>query len=91
MSGEADAIIVGSGPGGATVAEVHLFRQGLNDNGQVAFFARLDDGTEVELPEGSELAEPLGELIKAVLLKARGDGMFAGLPKAAGCELGVEH
>jgi hypothetical protein len=30
---------------GATVTEVHLFRQGLNDNGQVAFFARLDDGT----------------------------------------------
>jgi hypothetical protein len=49
------------------------------------------DGTEVELPEGAELAEPLGELIKAVLLKARADGVFSKLPKANGCELGVEH
>ena len=49
------------------------------------------DGTDVELPEGSELAEPLGDLIKAVLLKARADGVFAALPKTAGCELGVEH
>jgi len=49
------------------------------------------DSTEVVLPPGAELAEPLGELVKAVLLKARTDGVFAGLPKAAGCELGVEH
>ena len=49
------------------------------------------DGTEVELPEGSELAEPLGDLIKSVLLKARADGLLATLPKAPGCELGVEH
>ncbi len=49
------------------------------------------DGTEVELPEGTELAEPLGELVKAVLLKARADGVFAALPKTADCELGIEH
>ncbi len=49
------------------------------------------DGTEVVLPECTELAEPLGELVKAVLLKARADGVFARLPKAPGCELGVEH
>ena len=49
------------------------------------------DGTEAVLPEGTELAEPLGELVKAVLLKARADGVFAGLPKASGCEWGVEH
>lgn len=49
------------------------------------------DGTEIELPEGSSLAEPLGELLKAVLLKARADGVFDGLPKTAACELGVEH
>jgi hypothetical protein len=49
------------------------------------------DGTETILPEGTELAEPLGELVKAVLLKARANGEFAALPKAAGCELGVEH
>jgi hypothetical protein len=48
------------------------------------------DGTEVELPEGTDLDEPLGELVKAVLLKARADGLFARLPKAPGCELGVE-
>ena len=49
------------------------------------------DGSEVELPECTELAEPLGEMIKAVLLKARADGIFAALLKAPGCELGVEH
>jgi hypothetical protein len=37
------------------------------------------------------LAEVLGELIKAVLLKARADGVFAELQKAPGCEFGVEH
>ena len=49
------------------------------------------DGTEVELPADTELAEPLGDLIRAVLLQARSDRLFDGLPKAAGCELGVEH
>ena len=49
------------------------------------------DGTEAILPAGTELAEPLGELVKAVVFKARADGVFAGLPKAAGCELVVEH
>jgi hypothetical protein len=49
------------------------------------------DGTEAVLPPGTELAEPLGEMLKAVLFKARADGLFAGLPKAAGCEMGVEH
>ena len=49
------------------------------------------DGSETVLPAGTELAEPLGGLLKAVLLKARADGLFAGLPKAVGCELGVEH
>lgn len=49
------------------------------------------DGSEVEYPEGTELAEIFGELIKAVLLKARADGVFASLPKTPGCELGVEH
>lgn len=49
------------------------------------------DGTEVTLPAGTELAEPLGEMITVVLLKARADGVFAALPKAPGCELGVEH
>lgn len=51
----------------------------------------LLDGAEAELPSGTELAEILGEVVKAVLLKARADGVLAGLPKASGCELGVEH
>jgi hypothetical protein len=49
------------------------------------------DGTEVELPEGTELAVPLGELITAVLLKARSEGVFATLSKTPGCMLCVEH
>ena len=49
------------------------------------------DGTEAKLRKNTELAKPLGELVKAVLLKARADGVFAGLPKAKGCELAVEH
>ncbi|MFO0876296.1 MAG: hypothetical protein U0840_02900 [Gemmataceae bacterium] len=49
------------------------------------------DGTEIELEEGAELAEPLGEMIRAVLLQARANGLFASLPKAPGCELAIEH
>ena len=49
------------------------------------------DGKEVKLRKNTELAEPLGELVKAVLLKARDDGVFDGLKKADGCELAVEH
>ena len=60
-----------------------------NDDGPITLVQL--DGTETELPVGTELAEPLGELVKAVLLKARADGVFAGLPKAPGCELAVEH
>ena len=48
------------------------------------------DGTETELPEDAELGEILGEMVKAVLFKARADGVFAGLPKAPGCELLIE-
>jgi hypothetical protein len=49
------------------------------------------DGIEVELPMETELAIPLGELITAVLLKARSEGVFTSLPKASGCMLCVEH
>lgn len=48
------------------------------------------DGTETELPEDAELAEFIGETVKAVLIKARADGLFAGLLKAPGCELLIE-
>jgi hypothetical protein len=49
------------------------------------------DGSETVLPGDTELAIPLGEMLKEVLLKARADGVFASLPKADGCELGVEN
>lgn len=49
------------------------------------------DGIELALPSGTELADVLGEVVKAALLKARADGVFAGLSKAPGCELLIEH
>jgi hypothetical protein len=53
----------------------------------------LPDGKERKLRRGSfdKLTTVLGELIKDVLLKARADGIFEGLPKAPRCELGVEE
>ncbi len=53
----------------------------------------LQDGVERKLPPDScdKLAELLGEMLKAVLLKARADAMLADLPRAARCELGVEE
>ncbi len=49
------------------------------------------DGTEAALPADAELGDILGEMVKAVVLKARADGLLTGLPKAAGCELLIEH
>jgi hypothetical protein len=51
----------------------------------------LPDGSKSILPANADLATPLGDLLKGVLLKARADGLFAELPKVAGCELVVEH
>jgi hypothetical protein len=53
----------------------------------------LPDGTRRELPAGAteQLVTALGDMLRAVLLKARADGVFAGLSKAARCELGVEE
>jgi hypothetical protein len=53
----------------------------------------MPDGTKREIPpEGyGEFATILGDLLKGILLKARSDGVFAGLPKASRCELGVEE
>jgi hypothetical protein len=53
----------------------------------------LPDSTERKVRKGSfeKLTEILGDLLKGVLLKARADGVFAGLPKASRCELGVEE
>jgi hypothetical protein len=58
----------------------------------------LPDGSRVEIPAVGfwagryrQLATALGGMRKGVLLRARADGLFAALPKAADCELGVEH
>jgi len=58
----------------------------------------LPNGSLVEIPAVDfwatryrQLAAVLGEMLKAVLLRARADGAFAALPKAVDCELGVEH
>lgn len=53
----------------------------------------LPDGTKRELPAGAAgaLATALGDMLRDVLLKARADGLFAGLRKSKKCELGVEE
>jgi hypothetical protein len=53
----------------------------------------LPDNNRRELPVGatSQLVTALGDMLRAVLLKARADGVFAGLPKETRCELGVEE
>jgi len=50
------------------------------------------DGKTSEIPEEDEvIAEHIGEILKAALLKARADGVFEGLLKSPGCELGIEE
>ncbi|HEX3314744.1 MAG TPA: hypothetical protein VHR72_07610 [Gemmataceae bacterium] len=49
------------------------------------------NGKKGRLSAGTELAEILGEVVEEAVLKARELGAFAGLPMAAGCELGIEH
>ena len=52
----------------------------------------LPDGTRLEPTEdGDELVAAVGDMLKAVLLKARADGLFDALPRAPRCELGVEE
>jgi hypothetical protein len=55
----------------------------------------LLDGSSRELPAGAkgkrQLVAALGDMLRAVLLQARADGVFASLPKTARCELGVEE
>lgn len=68
-----------------------LAAAGSNEEEPVAFV--LPDGTKREVPSGKaeEFAAILGDLLRDVLLKARADGVFAALPKAPRCELGVEE
>jgi hypothetical protein len=58
----------------------------------------LPNGSRMELPAvGSadgryrQFAKVLGEMLRRLLLQARADGVFAELPRAVDCELGVEH
>lgn len=53
----------------------------------------LPDGTRAKLPRGAfdEFYLLLGEMLKAVLLKARAEGVFTLLPKAAECHIAVEE
>ena len=53
----------------------------------------LPDGAERKLPPEShdDFATILGDLLKAVLLKAKANGVFAALPKRLRCEIGVEE
>jgi hypothetical protein len=71
--------------------EMPHWREASEANAEQPLTLLLPDGSKSVLPPGSELAIPLGDLLRAVLLKARADGMFDTLPKAAGCELGVEN
>ncbi len=53
----------------------------------------LPDGARRELAAGDAagLVAALGDMLRAVLLRARDGGVFAALPKTPGCELGVEE
>jgi hypothetical protein len=67
------------------------WRQATETNLEQPITLVLSDGSQTVLPANTELAVPLGDMLKSVLLTARARGMFAALPKAPGCELSVEH
>ena len=52
---------------------------------------KANGSTVVLAEDDAALAETIGELIRAVLVKAHADGVFEALPKAPGCEMGIEH
>jgi hypothetical protein len=53
----------------------------------------LPDGGKEELKAGAtdRLIAAIGDMLRGVLLRARDEGLFAGLPRAGRCELGVEE
>lgn len=51
----------------------------------------LPDGKKRKIAEYEALVVLLGDLLKAVLLKARAEGVFQSLPKASRCSFGVEE
>jgi hypothetical protein len=51
----------------------------------------LPDGKKKKFGEDDELAEPVGEMLKNLLLQARQEKVFGKLPLAKKCSMGVEH
>jgi len=49
------------------------------------------DGTEKLMKLLFDFVDIIGEMLRVLLLKARADGLFTKIPKAPGCELGIEH
>jgi hypothetical protein len=80
---EADKVIAtGDGLFGSTVAQLGFFRQGLNDAGQVAFFARLADGSS-----GIFRADPEGHPGRTAVGLAAAGGDPAGVAVALRSEI----
>jgi hypothetical protein len=50
----------------------------------------LPNGKKRKLAEYDELAEPVGEMLKEILLQARAEKRFKDLPLAKKCSMGVE-
>jgi hypothetical protein len=50
----------------------------------------LPNGKKRKVGEDDELAEPIGEMLKDILIQARKDKCFQGLPLAKKCSMGVE-
>jgi hypothetical protein len=62
----------------------------LFDDGEVIELT-LPGGKKKKFGEDDELAEPIGEMLKDLLLQARQDKLFAKLPLADKSSMGVEH
>lgn len=59
------------------------------DNGETIQLT-LPDGKKRSLGEDDELAEPIGKVLKGILIQARKDKLFTTLPLAKKCFMGVE-
>jgi hypothetical protein len=76
---------------GNDLARPHWLKAASANGRRPVTLVRLD-GTESELPVDSpDLVTSIGDMLKTVLVMVRGNGVFSSLPKAPGCELGVEH
>jgi hypothetical protein len=61
----------------------------LFDNGEPIELV-LPNGKKRKLGEDDELAEPVGQMLKDILIQARKDKCFKKLPLAKKCSMGVE-